>query len=93
MKYPVIICKVKEVRENDRPKRKVRHVKEDRQAYREKKSIFDEKINRIIINTLECMNKEEILLSEVDQILYKIKAATTNQAEATLKETIVKVLV
>ena len=64
-----------------------------RHAYRENKQMFNKKIDRIAVNILDFMNNEEILLSEVDAVLYRIKAATTSQAEAALERTIVKVLV
>lgn len=58
----------------------------DREKYKEKRRAFTEKKDRIVNDVLECMNKEGILLSEVDIILRGIKAATNRQAEAALKE-------
>lgn len=64
-----------------------------REEFREQQRVYAEKIDRIALCALECMNKEGITLSEVDTVTQKIKAATTRQVEAALKELTVKVSV
>ncbi len=58
--------------------------------FRDRKSAFDEKVERIVFWTLDSMAKEGLVLDDVDTVLSRIKNAAISQVEAVLKQTVVK---